>query len=119
LGTSRPFLAKIEKINGEPKLVIAGDYFSDDPDIAKLGFKRSHNRTTQSGEFATQLPMIALTTRAIQGTGLIANGRYEIGNENRDDYDNRIFDLTYNSTAHTASDKVRLKVPALTVGTAR
>lgn len=119
LGTSRPFLAKIEKINGEPKLVIAGDYFSDDPDIAKLGFKRSHNRTVQSGEFATQLPMISLTTKSIQGTGLIANGRYEIGNENRDDYDNRIFDLTYNSTAHTASDKVRLKVPALTVGTAR
>ena len=115
------FYAKLEKINGEPKLVIASPDIAGDPELLAAGdFKRSalRNQVDDSGR-ATPLPGIPLTAKGLRSGDWIANGRYTVGQETQDRDGNRVFDLTYHSTAHTKSDKLRLNQPAFTLGTAR
>jgi hypothetical protein len=115
------FYAKLEKINGEPKLVIASADIASDPELLAAGdFKRSalRNQPDEQGR-ATPLPGIPLTAKGLRSGDWIANGRYTVGNETQDRDGNRVFDLTYHSTAHTKSDKLRLNQPAFTLGTAR
>jgi hypothetical protein len=115
------FYAKLEKINGEPKLVIASPEVASDPELLAAGdFKRSalRNQPDDSGR-ATPLPGIPLTAKGLRSGDWIANGRYTVGKETQDRDGNRVFDLTYHSTAHTKSDKLRLNQPAFTLGTAR
>lgn len=114
------FFAKITNVNGQPKLVIAGnEMLTFGRELAELGFKPSALRIDPENPDATPLPGIGYTKNQISGLGLIANGRYVIGNMQVDSDGNRIFDLKYDSTVHTKSDKLRLNQPALTVGTRR
>ena len=115
------FYAKLENVNGEPKLVIAGTEVANDPELlAASDFKRSalRNQVDDQGR-ATPLPGIPLTAKGLRSGEWIANGRYTIGKETQDQDGNRVFDLTYHSTAHTKSDKLRLNQPAFTLGTTR
>jgi hypothetical protein len=115
------FYAKLENINGEPKLVIASAEVASDPELLAAGdFKRSalRNQPDDSGR-ATPLPGIPLTAKGLRSGDWIANGRYTVGKETSDQDGNRVFDLTYHSTAHTKSDKLRLNQPAFTLGTSR
>jgi hypothetical protein len=115
------FYAKLENISGQPKLVIASADVASDPELVAAGdFKGSalRNQVDDEGR-ATPLPGIPLTAKSLRVGDWIANGRYTIGNETTDRDGNRIFDLTYHSTAHTKSDKLRLNQPAFTLGTAR
>lgn len=115
------FYAKLENINGGPKLVIASPEVASDPELLAAGdFKRSalRNQVDDSGR-ATPLPGIPLTAKGLRSGDWIANGRYTVGKETSDRDGNRVFDLTYHSTAHTKSDKLRLNQPAFTLGTAR
>jgi hypothetical protein len=117
-----PFYAHFDNIGGEPVLVIAGDDMTEFGDeLRQLGFKRSAIRTNPGDELstATPLPSISYTAKQIAPAGLIANARYIIGDSHSDSDGNTIYELTYHSTVHTASDKRYLNVPALTVGTAR
>jgi hypothetical protein len=114
------FFAKIVNVGGQPKLVIAGnEMLTFGRELAELGFKPSALRIDPENPDATPLPGIGYTKNQIGGLGLIANGRYVIGNMKVDNDGNKIFDLKYDSTVHTKSDKLRLNVPALTVGTRR
>lgn len=114
------FFAKVANIDGQPKLIIAGDeMLSFGKELVQLGFKPSALRIDPQTEKGTPLPSISYSKNQIVNTGLIANGRYEIGNMAVDKDGNKVFDLTYHSTAHTKSDKMRLNKPALTVGTTR
>jgi hypothetical protein len=121
LGNPREsFYAKVINVGGEPKLIIAGKEMLDfGRELVGLGFKPSALRIDPDSETATALPSISYSSRQIKDTGLIANGRYEIGDMKTDNDGNRVFDLTYHSTAHTKSDKMRLNKPAVTVGTTR
>jgi hypothetical protein len=115
------FYAKLENINGEPKLVIASAEVAGDPELLAAGdFKRSalRNQPDDPGR-ATPLPGIPLTAKGLRSGDWIANGRYTVGRETSDQDGNRVFDLTYHSTAHTKSDKLRLNQPAFTLGTSR
>jgi hypothetical protein len=115
------FYAKLENINGQPKLIIASADVASDPELLAAGdFKRSalRNQVDDSGR-ATPLPGIPLTAKSLRSGDWIANGRYTVGKETQDRDGNRVFDLTYHSTAHTKSDKLRLNQPAFTLGTAR
>lgn len=121
LGNPRqPFFAKIISVGGEPKLVMAGnDMLNFGKELTQLGFKPSALRIDPESERAHALPSISYTKNQISGTGLIANGRYELGNAHEDQDGNTMYDLVYHSTAHTKSDKIRLNKPAFTVGTVR
>jgi len=121
LGNPREsFYAKVINVGGEPKLIIAGKEMLDfGRELVGLGFKPSSLRIDPESETATALPSISYSSRQIKDTGLIANGRYEIGDMKTDNDGNRVFDLTYHSTAHTKTDKMRLNKPAVTVGTNR
>jgi hypothetical protein len=115
------FYAKLENVKGQPKLIIAGTDIANDPELLAAGdFKRSalRNQVDDQGR-ATPLPGIPLTAKSLRAGDWIANGRYTVGNETTDSDGNRVFDLTYHSTAHTKSDKLRLNQPAFTLGTAR
>jgi hypothetical protein len=115
------FYAKLENVKGQPKLIIAGADIVNDPELLAAGdFKRSalRNQVDDQGS-ATPLPGIPLTAKSLRAGDWIANGRYTVGNESTDSDGNRVFDLTYHSTAHTKSDKLRLNQPAFTLGTAR
>jgi hypothetical protein len=115
------FYAKLENVKGQPKLIIAGTDIANDPELLTAGdFKRSalRNQVDDQGR-ATPLPGIPLTAKSLRAGDWIANGRYTVGNETTDSDGNRVFDLTYHSTAHTKSDKLRLNQPAFTLGTAR
>jgi hypothetical protein len=50
---------------------------------------------------------------------LIANGRYVLGDETVDRDGNRVFDLNFDSVVQASNDKMRLRAPAVTVGTNR
>ena len=114
------FYAKVENRGGEPKLVIASPEMMDfGRELMQLGFKPSALRVDPESERATPLPSISYSANQIANTGLIANGRYEIGHMQKDDEGNMVFDLKYHSTAHTKSDKIRLSTPSLTVGSNR
>jgi hypothetical protein len=121
LGNPRQnFFAKIISVGGEPKLVMAGDdmlHFGKE--LTQLGFKPSSLRIDPDSDRAHALPSISYSKNQISGTGLIANGRYELGNAHQDQDGNTMYDLVYHSTAHTKSDKMRLNKPAFTVGTVR
>jgi hypothetical protein len=114
------FYAKIENRGGEPKLVIASPEMMDfGRELMQLGFKSSALRVDPESDRATPLPSISYSAKQIANTGLIANGRYEVGHMQKDDEGNMVFDLKYHSTAHSKSDKIRLSTPSFTVGSNR
>jgi hypothetical protein len=111
------FYAKI--ISG-PKLVLAGPEMMEYPEImSSEGFKSSAIRTYKGGEGTTKLPAVPLSTSAAVTANLIANGRYVLGNEEIDKDGNRVFDLEFDSVVQDKNEKLRLRAPALTIGTAR
>ena len=111
------FYAKI--ISG-PKLVIAGSEMIEYPDIMRdEGFKSSTIRTYRGGEGTTKLPGVPLNSKAAMSANLIANGRYVLGTEHTDKDGNRVFDLEFDSIVQASNDKMRLRAPAVTVGTNR
>jgi hypothetical protein len=111
------FYAKI--ISG-PKLVIAGSEMTEYPDIMRdEGFKSSTIRTYKGGEGTTKLPGVPLNSKAAMSANLIANGRYVLGTEHEDKDGNRVFDLEFDSVVQASNDKMRLRAPAVTVGTNR
>jgi hypothetical protein len=111
------FYAKI--ISG-PKLVIAGSEMTEYPDIMRdEGFKSSTIRTYKGGEGTTKLPGVPLNSKAASSANLIANGRYVLGTEQVDKDGNRVFDLEFDSVVQASNDKMRLRAPAVTVGTNR
>ena len=115
--SSETFYAKI--IPG-PRLVIAGSEMLQYPDIMKSeGFKPSSIRTSNSTEGTTPLPGVSLSSKAAIDANLVANGRYVLGDETVDRDGNRVFDLNFDSVVQASNDKMRLRVPAVTVGTNR
>ena len=115
--SSDTFYAKI--VPG-PQLVIAGSEMLQYPDIMKSeGFKPSTIRTSNSSEGTTPLPGVPLSPKAAMAANLIANGRYVLGNETVDRDGNRVFDLNFDSVVQASNDKMRLRAPAVTVGTNR
>ena len=116
-GDSGVFYAKI--VAG-PKLVLAGPDMMEYPEIMRdEGFKPSTIRTYKGGEGTTKLPAVPLSSKAAAAANVIANGRYVLGPESRDKDGNRVFDLEFDSVVSAANEKMRLKTPAVTVGTLR
>ena len=108
------------KIIPGPQLVIAGSEMLQYPDIMKSeGFKPSTIRTSSSSEGTTPLPGVPLSPKAAMAANLIANGRYVLGDETVDRDGNRVFDLNFDSVVQASNDKMRLRAPAVTVGTNR
>lgn len=116
-GDSGTFYAKI--VPG-PKLVLAGSDMQEYPDIMRdEGFKPSTIRTYKGGEGTTKLPAVPLSSKAAAAANVIANGRYVLGPETQDKDGNRVFALEFDSVVSAANEKMRLKTPAVTVGTLR
>ena len=108
------------KIIPGPRLVIAGSEMLQYPDIMRSeGFKPSSIRTSNSTEGTTPLPGVPLSSKAAVAANLIANGRYVLGDETVDRDGNRVFDLNFDSVVQASNDKMRLRAPAVTVGTNR
>ena len=108
------------KIIPGPKLVLAGPEMMEYPEImSSEGFKPSAIRTYKGGEGTTKLPAVPLSTSAAVTANLIANGRYVLGNEEIDKDGNRVFNLEFDSVVQDKNEKLRLRAPALTIGTAR
>jgi hypothetical protein len=108
------------KIVAGPRLVIAGPEMMKYPDIMRgEGFKPSTIRTYRGGEGTTKLPGVPLSAKSAASASLIANGRYVLGNEELDKDGNRVFELNFDSVVQASNDKMRLRAPALTVGTNR
>jgi hypothetical protein len=108
------------KIVAGPKLVIAGPEMMEYPEIMRdEGFKASAIRTYKGGEGTTKLPGVPLSAKAASGANLIANGRYVLGSETIDKDGNRVFNLEFDSVVQASNDKMRLKAPAVTIGTNR
>lgn len=111
------FYAKI--ISG-PKLVLAGAEMLEYPEIMKdEGFKKSAIRNVNSPEGTTRLPSIPLGAKQASAANVVANGRYLVGNQSKDKDENLVFDLNFDSEVYSKGDKVRIKKPALTIGTNR
>jgi len=108
------------KIVAGPRLVIAGPEMMEYPEIMRdEGFKPSAIRTYKGGEGTTKLPGVPLSSKSAASANLIANGRYVLGNEELDKDGNRVFELNFDSVVQASNDKMRLRAPALTVGTNR
>jgi len=108
------------KIIAGPRLVIAGPEMMEYPDIMRdEGFKPSAIRTYNGGEGTTKLPGVPLSSKSAASANLIANGRYVLGNEEIDKDGNRVFELNFDSVVQAKNDRMRLRTPALTVGTNR
>jgi len=108
------------KIVAGPRLVIAGPEMMEYPEIMRdEGFKPSAIRTYKGGEGTTKLPGVPLSSKSAASANLIANGRYVLGNEALDKDGNRVFELNFDSVVQASNDKMRLRAPALTVGTNR
>lgn len=119
-GSRDKFYAKLDVINGEPSLIIAGTEFLEfGDDLKSLGFKISSLRMNPESENAVALPAIGYSANQITPLGLINNGRYLVGDGYTDDDGNTVYPLSYHSTVHTSSDKKRLTKPALTVASLR
>jgi hypothetical protein len=115
--SSDRFYAKI--IPG-PKLVIAGKEMEQYPEImSSEGFKGSAIRNVRDTEGTTKLPGIPLSSKTAAATNLIANGRYVLGAETIDKDGNRVFDLEFDSVVTDKGERMRMRAPALTVGTNR
>jgi hypothetical protein len=115
--SSDRFYAKI--IPG-PKLVIAGKEMEQYPEImSSEGFKGSAIRNVRDTEGTTKLPGIPLSSKTAAATNLIANGRYVLGAETIDKDGNRVFDLEFDSVVADKGERMRMRAPALTVGTNR
>jgi len=115
--TSETFYAKIES---GPKLVIANEEFYDEPELLRSeGFSKSSIRNVKSPEGTTKLPAIPLTASQSKSADIVANGRYILTNEDRDSDGHRVFDLTLDSVVDNPRERMFIRKPALTVGTAR
>lgn len=115
--SSNTFYAKI--VSG-PKLVIAGKEMEQYPDIMKQeGFRASSIRTVSDSEGTTKLPAMPLSASAATTAQLIANGRYVLGAETIDRDGNRVFDLEFDSVVADPRERIRMGVPAITIGTKR
>jgi hypothetical protein len=108
------------KIVPGPKLVIAGKEMEQYPEIMNSeGFKGSTIRNVRDSEGTTKLPGIPLSSKTAAATSLIANGRYVLGAETIDKDGNRVFDLEFDSVVQDKGERMRMRAPALTVGTNR
>ena len=108
------------KINPGPQLVLAGAEIMEYPEIMRdEGFKPSTIRTYKGGEGTTLLPGVPLSSKAAMTANLIANGRYVLGDETIDKDGNRVFNLTFDSVVQASNDKMRMRAPAVTIGTNR
>ena len=108
------------KIIAGPKLVIAGSEMLEYPEIMKdEGFKRSAIRNRKDSEGSTRLPAIPLSARQAGEANVVANGRYVVGNQSTDKDGNLVFDLEFDSEVYDKNDRVRIRQPALTIGTNR
>ena len=117
---SEPGETFFAKIVAGPKLVIAGSEMLEYPDIMKdEGFKSSAIRNVNSPEGTTRLPSIPLSSKQAVVADVVANGRYIVGNQSTDKDGNLVFDLKFDSEVYDKGDKVRIKKPALTIGTNR
>jgi len=115
--TSETFYAKIES---GPKLIIASEEFYDEPELLRSeGFSKSSIRNIKSPEGTTKLPVIPLKATQAQQADIVANGRYILGNEERDNDGHQVFDLTLDSVVDNPKERMFIRKPALTVGTAR
>jgi len=115
--TGEPFYAKI--VSG-PKLIIANEEFNDEPELLRSeGFSKSSIRNVKSPEGTTKLPAIPLKASEAKKADVIANGRYILTNEDRDDDGHRVFDLVLDSVVDNPRERMFIRKPALTIGTAR
>jgi hypothetical protein len=87
--------------------------------MSSEGFKPSTIRTYKGCEVTNKLPGVPLSASAAVTANLIANGRYVLGNEEIDKDGNRVFDLEFDSVVQDKNEKLRLRAPALTIGTNR
>lgn len=108
------------KIVSGPKLVIAGNEMLEYPEIMRSdGFKRSSVRNIYSPEGSTKVPSIPLNAKQAKQANIIDNGRYILGDQSTDKDGNLVFDLEFDSQVYDTRDKMRIKKPALTIGTQR
>jgi hypothetical protein len=110
-----PGLDKIyAKIIKGPALVVANSSYYDDPQsLAQMGFKSTQFRTKNG------LLAMGMTAKQTQGADLVANGRYYVGNQSYDDYENSIYELDFHSVVNDKNEKYSLGKPGLTVATRR
>lgn len=119
------------KIIPGPKLVVAGKVMTEilnDVAASKIphskikgdqfdGFKKVSNRQAHTNAGDTFYPTFLVTPQ--EAHDLIANGRYQIENEEQDKDGNLVFDLTFVNVVRMSNEKFFLSGPGLTVGTSR
>jgi nicotinamide mononucleotide adenylyltransferase len=102
------------KIVAGPKLVVANSQYYDDPDaLAQMGFKPTAFRTKEG------LLAMGMTAKQTQGAELISNGRYYVGNQSYDEFENAVYELDFHSVVNDKNEKYSLGKPGLTVATRR
>ena len=111
------FYAKLES---GPTLIIANEELNDEPELLRSeGFSKSSIRNIKSPEGTTKLPVIPLKASEAKKADIVANGRYILSNEDRDRDGHRVFDLALDSVVSSPRERMYIKKPALTVGSAR
>lgn len=110
-----PGIEKIyTKLVAGPSLVIANSTYYDDPEsLAQMGFKQTAFRTKNG------LLAIGLTANQTKEAELIANGRYYVGDQTYDEYENAVYKLDFHSVVNDKNEKYSLGKPGLTVATRR
>jgi hypothetical protein len=102
------------KIVAGPKLVVANSQYYDDPEaLSQMGFKPTAFRTKEG------LLAMGMTAKQTQGAELISNGRYYVGNQSYDEFENAVYELDFHSVVNDKNEKYSLGKPGLTVATRR
>lgn len=103
------FHASIDTDKGVPILILST--------MPQKGLKNSHIRTqadkTTSG--TTRLPVITMSAKEANASGLQPNGRYILGDKDPIDNDTAMFPLIYQGTVQGKGDMMKLGKPGLTV----
>lgn len=103
------FHASIDTDNGVPILILST--------MPQKGLKNSHIRTqadkTTSG--TTRLPVITMSAKEANASGLQPNGRYILGDKDPIDNDTAMFPLIYQGTVQGKGDMMKMGKPGLTV----
>ena len=102
------------KIVQGPNLVVANSSYYDDPQsLAQMGFKPTAFRSKNG------LLAMGMTASQTKGAELVANGRYYVGNQSYDEYENAVYELDFHSVVNDKNEKYSLGKPGLTVATRR
>ena len=102
------------KIVKGPALVVANSSYYDDPQgLTQMGFKPTSLRTKNG------LLAMGMTANQTQVVELVANGRYYVGNQSYDEYENATYELDFHSVVNDKNEKYSLSKPGLTVATRR